>query len=94
LKKLGISEINIPDWLVKLPPGSYCIPQLMEITKFTYHRIYQRLHALNIPNYKVETSLGMGVTRPMVFYTWQGFEKESEKINKQRLEKVKKGSSR
>lgn len=89
MKKSTVSEINIPDWLVSLPAGTYCIPQLMQMTKFTYHRIYQRLYALDLPSYKVETELGMGVVRPLIFYTWEGFERESERINKLRLAKIK-----
>lgn len=91
MKKTQMSEINIPDWLLDLPPGDYCIPQLCEKFNLTYHCIYQRLYALDLPNYKKEVKLGMGVSRLMIFYRWEGFEKESERINCKRVQKIKKG---
>lgn len=97
MKKTGMSEINIPDWLINLAAGEYCIPELCERLGLSYHQIYQRLYALNLPAYKKEVNLGMGVTRSMIFYTWLGFEEESKKINKLRVEKlskVKKGKKK
>jgi len=91
VKKTNLSKINIPDWLVKLPAGEYCIPQLCEMFKLTYHQVYQRLYVLNIQNYKKEVNFGMGVVRPMIFYVWKGFEEESKKINTMRIEKLNKG---
>lgn len=91
MKKTNMSEINIPNWLVKLPAGDYCIPEICEMFNLTYHCVYQRLYALNIPSYKKEVNLGMGVNRVMIMYTWNGFEEESKKINKLRLIKLKTG---
>ncbi len=94
MKKTGMSEINIPDWLMSLPAGEYCIPELCEKFGLSYHRIYQRLYALNIPSRKKEVSLGMGIVKNIIFFTWRGFEEESKKINSLRVEninKVKKG---
>lgn len=90
MKKTEMSEINIPDWLLTLPAGDYCIPELCERFGLTYHSIYQRLYALNLPSYKREINLRLGVSRVMIFYTWEGFEQESNRINRMRVEKINK----
>lgn len=92
-----MSEINIPDWLVSLPAGEYCITELCERFDLSYHRIYQRLYALNLPSYKKEVNLGMGISKNIIFYTWLGFELETAKINNKRMDKlseVKKGKTK
>lgn len=97
MKKTGMSEINIPDWLVNLPAGEYCITELCERFGLSYHSIYQRLYALTLPSYKKEVSLGMGINKRIIFYTWRGFEEESKKINSKRMDKlakIKKGKKK
>ena len=88
MKKTNASAINIPNWLVGLPAGDYCVSQLSEQFKLTYHTVYQRLQALGVPNYKKEVNLGLGVNKSLIFYIWEGFEEESKKINALRVEKL------
>jgi hypothetical protein len=84
------SEITIPDWLAKLPAGEYCVSELCEITKLSYHTIYMRLAVLDVKTYKKEVSLGLGISRKLIFYKWEGLDIQTQKINKKRMQKLTK----
>lgn len=97
MKKNRMSEINIPDWLMSLPAGEYCITELCERFNLSYHQIYQRFYVLNLPTCRRDVSLGMGMNKRIIFYIWKGFIEESAKINNKRLGKlneVKKGKKK
>lgn len=77
------SPNGVPDWLLKLKPGTYVISQIAEITGASATNIFMRFQALGVDHHKHPNDERVNI------YEWPGAEFYLTKHHEGRLNEIR-----